>query len=99
MKKFLNKIKIAGSILTIMLMIFTFGNLLLNKAFTEPDIDMKLYKMGHVEHGLHIWEGMSKEEYQKIKYLEEQKTFNYDLYEPELLDVEGNPIIEENVEY
>ncbi|MFB7641666.1 hypothetical protein [Peribacillus butanolivorans] len=42
---------------------------------------------------------MSKEEYQKIKYLEEQKTFNYDLYEPELLDAEGNPVIEENVEY
>ncbi|MCO0600034.1 hypothetical protein NGI46_21905 [Peribacillus butanolivorans] len=99
MKKFLNKIKIAGSILTIILMIFTFEIILFNKAFTEPEVDMKYYKMGHVEHRPNIWEGMSKEEYQKIKYLEEQKTFNYDLYEPELLDAEGNPIIEENVEY
>ncbi|KQU17888.1 hypothetical protein ASG65_25950 [Bacillus sp. Leaf13] len=99
MKKFLNKIKIAGSILTIILMIFTFGIILFNKAFTEPEVDMKYYKMGHVEHRPNIWEGMSKEEYQKIKYLEEQKTFNYDLYEPEQLDAEGNPIIEENVEY
>ncbi|WP_230157409.1 hypothetical protein [Peribacillus sp. Bi96] len=83
MKKYINKIRIVGFILSIMLMVFSYGVMFFCSAFLDATPHTNP-KSTEVDHGRSkIWEGMSKEEYQHIKQAEEMKKSNYVDYKDE----------------
>ncbi|MEJ9232233.1 hypothetical protein LAV79_22810 [Peribacillus butanolivorans] len=82
MKEYINISKELGLILMIVAMPFFyiaifFGSFFLN---TTPVTNIDSHKVDHS--ATKVWEGMSKEEYQKIKYVEEHK-YKYENEEPE----------------
>ncbi|MFE4349909.1 hypothetical protein [Peribacillus butanolivorans] len=76
-----NFLILAGYIFSVMTMIFGYGVMFLSSAFldTTPHTNAKSTE---VDHGASkVWEGMPKDEYQKIKIAEEQK-YDYEWYKP-----------------
>ncbi|PHD71675.1 hypothetical protein COF64_22745 [Bacillus sp. AFS043905] len=81
MKKYINIAPVLGFILTVMAMIFGYGVMFLSSAFLDATPHTNP-KSTEVDHSVKIWEGMSKNEYQRIKQAEEEKKSNYVDYEP-----------------
>ncbi|MGG3911257.1 hypothetical protein [Peribacillus simplex] len=82
MEKLLNSFIVIGYILTIMLMPIFFGVILFSSFLDfTPTIHPQ---PGHEDHNTtKIWEGMSKEDYQRIQATEEEKKSNYVDYKDE----------------
>jgi hypothetical protein len=81
MKKSINITQALGLIVLIMAMPFFYGAIFLGSFILDPTPHINP-QPGHEDHNASkIWEGMSKEEYQKIKYVEEQKN-KYENEEP-----------------
>ncbi|MGW6301756.1 hypothetical protein [Peribacillus butanolivorans] len=81
MKKYINITQALGLIVFIMAMPFFYTAIFFGSFFldTTPHTNPS---PGHVDHTKSkIWEGMSKDEYQKIKYVEQQKN-KYENEEP-----------------
>jgi hypothetical protein len=103
MKKYINIVGALGLIVLIMAMPLFYGATFLGSFILDvtPHTNPQ---PGHVDHTKSkIWEGMSKEEYQKIKYVEEQK-YKYENEEPAFNPDESSSfnlfeVETENVEY
>ncbi|MED3831922.1 hypothetical protein [Peribacillus frigoritolerans] len=80
MKKYINIVPVLGLIVLLMAMPLFYGVIFLSSFLDfTPTIHPQ---PGHKDHNAgKIWNGMSKEEYQKIKYVEEQK-YKYENEEP-----------------
>ncbi|WHX62781.1 hypothetical protein [Peribacillus frigoritolerans] len=81
MKKYINIVPALGLIVVIMAMPLFYTAIFMGSFFldTTPHINPGA---GHVDHNANkVWEGMSKKEYQKIKYVEEHK-YKYENEEP-----------------
>ncbi|KQU22160.1 hypothetical protein ASG65_20810 [Bacillus sp. Leaf13] len=81
MEKLLNSFIVAGYIFTVMTMIIGYGVIFMSSFFLDatPVVNIDSHKVDHTKSK--IWEGMPKDEYQKIKYVEEQK-YKYENDEP-----------------
>ncbi|MGJ3195071.1 hypothetical protein [Peribacillus frigoritolerans] len=81
MKKYINIVGALGLIVLIMAMPFFYGAIFLGSFIWDPTPHINP-GAGHVDHNANkIWEGMSKDEYEKIKYVEQQKN-KYENEEP-----------------
>ncbi|MFY0800928.1 hypothetical protein [Peribacillus frigoritolerans] len=81
MKKYINIVPVLGLIVLLMAMPFFYTVIFLGSFFLDPTPHVNP-QPGHEDHNAtKIWEGMSKDEYQKIKYVEEQKN-KYENEEP-----------------
>ncbi|MFD6442391.1 hypothetical protein ACFWDG_21990 [Peribacillus sp. NPDC060186] len=83
MKKYINIVPALGLIVLIMAMPLFYGAIFFGSFFldTTPHTNPQ---PGHEDHNAtKIWEGMSKDEYQRIKQAEEEKKSNYVDYKDE----------------
>ncbi|NCT36159.1 hypothetical protein GTW56_06655 [Bacillus sp. EB93] len=81
MKKYINIVGALGLIVLIMAMPFFYTTIFLGSFILDPTPHTNP-QPGHEDHNAtKIWEGMSKEEYQIIKYVEEHK-YKYENEEP-----------------
>ncbi|MEV5037058.1 hypothetical protein MRBLBA21_001902 [Peribacillus frigoritolerans] len=77
MKKYINIVGALGLIVLIMAMPLFYGAIFLGSFIWDPTPHINP-GTGHVDHNANkIWEGMSKDEYQRIKQAEEEKKSNY----------------------
>ncbi|MDP9742831.1 UNVERIFIED_ORG: hypothetical protein QFZ59_004661 [Bacillus sp. B2I3] len=81
MKKYINIVPVLGLIVLLMAMPFFYTVIFLGSFFLDPTpvTNIDSHKVDHS--ATKVWEGMSKEEYQKIKYVEEHK-YKYENEEP-----------------
>ncbi|MGG0789276.1 hypothetical protein ABE132_11195 [Peribacillus simplex] len=81
MKKYINIVPALGLIVLLMAMPFFYTVIFLGSFFLDPTpvTNVDSHKVDHTKSK--IWEGMSKEEYQKIKYVDEHK-YKYENEEP-----------------
>ncbi|MFK9119095.1 hypothetical protein ACJEBK_19735 [Peribacillus frigoritolerans] len=81
MKKYINIVPALGLIVLLMAMPLFYGAIFLGSFIL--DVTPTIHPQpGHKDHNAgKIWEGMPKEEYQKIKYVEEHK-YKYENEEP-----------------
>lgn len=74
MIKFLNKYKLLGTMFALVAMVFGYVAMFLNMTFTIPIPEYKEARIGgYVK--TQVWEGMSKEEYQRIQSLSESDEY------------------------
>ncbi|MFJ5751666.1 hypothetical protein ACIP97_24335 [Peribacillus frigoritolerans] len=76
MEKLLNIVGALGLIVLLMAMPFFYTTIFLSSFFLDPTPAVHP-KPGHEDHGPNIWNGMPKDEYEKIKLAEEEK---YEVY-------------------
>ncbi|MGE7903434.1 hypothetical protein ACQKNS_03420 [Peribacillus sp. NPDC094092] len=80
MKKYINIVGALGLIALLMAMPLFYTAIFMGSFILDPTPTIHP-QPGHEDHSPKIWEGMSKEEYQKIKYVEEHK-YKYENEEP-----------------